>query len=190
MTGVFREVKSPERLVFTWMTGGCTGEMPRVETLVTVEFTEQAGGTLVQLTHLFVQSMLQRRAGKILNVASTAAFQPGPMVNVYYASKAFVHSFSYALAEELQESGVTVTTLCPGTTHTKFFTRGNFGSARAPFTMDARIVAEAGYRGLLRGRRVVIPGLTNKIGSFLARRLPLRWTTAIVRRIHGSVKAK
>ena len=125
---------------------------------------------LVQLTHLFVQPMLARRAGKILNVASTAAFQPGPMVNVYYASKAFVHSFSYALAEELRDSGVTVTTLCPGTTRTEFFARGNFGSARAPFTMDARTVAEAGYRGLMRGQRVVIPGLTNKISSFLARR--------------------
>ena len=140
---------------------------------------------LVRLTHLFVQPMLARRAGKILNVASTAAFQPGPNVNVYYASKAFVHSFSYALAEELENSGVTVTALCPGTTHTEFFARGNFGSARAPFTMSARAVAEAGVRGVMRGRRVVIPGVTNKITSFLARRMPVRVTTAIVRRIHG-----
>ncbi len=139
---------------------------------------------LVQLTHLFLQPMIARQTGRILNVASTAAFQPGPLINVYYASKAFVHSFSYALAEEVENSGVTVTTLCPGTTRTEFFKRGNFGDKRAPFTMDARTVAEAGYRGLLSGRRVVIPGWTNKIASALAKRLPLRLTTAIVRRIH------
>src|SRR5581483_3245982 len=68
---------------------------------------------LVQLTHLFLQPMLQRRRGRILNVASTAAFQPGPTINVYFASKAFVHSFSYALAEELTGTGISVTTLCP-----------------------------------------------------------------------------
>ena len=145
---------------------------------------------LVKLTHLFLQPMLTRRAGKILNVASTAAFQPGPMVNVYYASKAFVHSFSYALACELEGSGVTVTTLCPGTTHTEFFARGNFGPVRAAFTMEARTVAVAGYRGLLRGKRVVIPGLTNKIASALSRRLPVRWTAAVVRRLHKSVEPK
>lgn len=142
---------------------------------------------LVRLTHLFVQPMRARRAGRILNVASIAAFQPGPMVNVYYASKAFVYNFSYALAVELKDSGVTVTTLCPGTTHTEFFTRGNFGPMRAAFTMSARAVAEAGYRGLMRGRRVVIPGVTNQLVSALARRLPVRWVTAIVSRLHKSV---
>src|ERR1022692_546321 len=145
---------------------------------------------LVRLTHLFVQPMLARCAGKILNVASTAAFQPGPLISIYYASKAFVYSFSYALAEELTETGVTVTTLCPGTTQTEFFERGNFGPVRASFTMDARTVAEGGYRGLMRGKRVVIPGMTNKITSALAKRLPVALTTAIVRRIHEGVEAK
>jgi short-subunit dehydrogenase len=145
---------------------------------------------LVRLTHLFVQPMLARRAGKILNVASTAAFQPGPMVNVYYASKAFVHSFSYALAEELRDTGVTVTTLCPGTTQTEFFERGNFSHIRAPFMMDARTVAQAGYRALMRGKRIVIPGVTNKIASAFAKRLPVALTTTIVRRIHEGVKPK
>ena len=145
---------------------------------------------LVKLTHLFMQPMLARRSGKILNVASIAAFQPGPMVNVYYASKAFVHSFSYALACELEDSGITVTTLCPGTTHTEFFARGNFGPIRAAFTMDARIVAVAGYRGLMQGKRVVIPGVINKIASAISKRLPVRWTTAIVRRIHKGVQPK
>ena len=140
---------------------------------------------LVQLTHLFLQPMLQRRAGRILNVASMAAFQPGPLINVYYATKAFVYSFSYALAVELQNSGVTVTTLCPGTTHTEFFSRGRFGSTRAPFTMGARTVAEAGYRGLMKGKRMVIPGLMNKILTRISRLLPDRLTANAVRRVHA-----
>lgn len=141
---------------------------------------------LTQLTHLFLQPMLARKSGRILNVASTAAFQPGPMVNVYYASKAFVYSFSYALAVELEKSGVSVTALCPGTTHTEFFSRGHFGAKRAPFTMDARTVAEIGYRGLMKGKRVVIPGIFNKVSSALSKRMPARFTTAIVKRVHGS----
>lgn len=143
---------------------------------------------LVELTHLFVQPMLARRAGRILNVASTAAFQPGPLVNVYYASKAFVYSFSYALAEELSGTGVTVTALCPGTTHTNFFSRGRFGATRAPFTMDAKTVAVAGYRGLMRGKRVVIPGIFNKVTSAFAKRLPESLTTSVVKRIHSGIR--
>ncbi|MFO1488715.1 MAG: SDR family oxidoreductase [Verrucomicrobiota bacterium] len=139
---------------------------------------------VVTLTHLFLQPMLARRDGKILTVASTAAFQPGPSVNVYYATKAFAHSFSYALGEELRGSGVTVTTLCPGTTHTEFFKRGNFSPVRNLFTMDAATVARAGYRGMQRGRRTVIPGAANKIAAAISRRLPLSWSTAIVRRLH------
>ena len=166
---------------------GAFARTPLEQSLTLMHLNMEA---LVKLTHLFVQPMLARRAGKILNVASTAAFQPGPMVNVYYASKAFVHAFSYALACELEDSGVSVTTLCPGTTQTEFFARGNFGPVRAAFTMDARTVAVAGYRGLMRGQRVVIPGLTNKIASAVARRLPVRWTTAIVRRLHKSVRPK
>lgn len=140
---------------------------------------------LVQLTHLFVQPMLARDRGRILNVASTAAFQPGPTVNLYYASKAFVYSFSYALADELRDTGVTVTTLCPGTTRTEFFARANLPVKRGTPMMDARTVAETGYRGLMRGRRVVIPGFLNKIGSALAKRVPPRLSVAVVRRIHS-----
>ena len=139
---------------------------------------------LVQLTHLFLQPMLARGHGRILNVASTAAFQPGPTINVYFASKAFVYSFSYALAGELAGTAVTVTTLCPGTTQTEFFERGGFGPVRGPFTMNADAVARIGYRGLMRGKRVVIPGLVNKLAAALAKRLPSRVTAGIVRRLH------
>jgi short-subunit dehydrogenase len=139
---------------------------------------------LVQLTHLFSQPMLARRRGRILNVASTAAFQPGPMVNVYYATKAFVYSFSYALADELKETGVTVTALCPGLTRTAFQHRARMRQSRRWPMMSAREVAEAGYRGLMRGKRVVVPGAMNRIASFFAKRLPPRVTAAIVRKIH------
>jgi short-subunit dehydrogenase len=143
---------------------------------------------LVQLTHLFVQPMRERRQGRILNVASTAGFQPGPMLNVYYATKAFVFSFSYALADELRGTGVTVTVLCPGLTQTEFQKRANLREG-GPWIMSARAVAEAGYRGVMRGQRVVIPGVFNQVGSFLARRVPFRLTSAIVRRIHKARNA-
>jgi short-subunit dehydrogenase len=139
---------------------------------------------LVELTYLFVKPMLERRHGRILNVASTAAFQPGPLINVYYASKAFVFSFSYALAEELRGTGVTVTTLCPGTTATEFFARGNFGPVRAPFTMGADEVATIGYRAMMKGTPVVIAGWINRLAAAVSRRLPSAWTMAIVRRVH------
>lgn len=138
---------------------------------------------LVQLTHLFLKPMLAARQGRILNVASTAAFQPGPTASIYYASKAFVYSFSYALAVELSGSGVSVTTLCPGMTRTEFFERARM-RPRVWAMMDARRVAQAGYRGLMAGKRVVIPGLLNRVTSFLSKRTPARMTSAIVRRIH------
>jgi short-subunit dehydrogenase len=140
---------------------------------------------LVELTHLFVQPMLARRSGRILNVSSMAAFQPGPTVNIYYASKAFVHSFSYALAMELEGTGVTVTALCPGTTRTEFFQRAGMRLPQRGSAMDAKVVAEAGYRGLMRGKRVVIPGLFNRIAAALARRGPVSVAAAAVRRIHA-----
>lgn len=139
---------------------------------------------LVQLTHLFVQPMRARNSGYLLNVASTAAFQPGPSINIYYATKAFVLFFSYALADELRNSGVRVTALCPGLTKTEFQKRAHLRESGAWPMMSARAVAEAGYRGLMKGQRVVIPGFFNRLASFLARRAPYRLTSAVVRRIH------
>ena len=106
------------------------------------------------------------------------------MVDVYYASKAFVFSFSYALAVELKDSGVTVTTLCPGSTRTAFFDRAGMRAARKLPMMDARAVAEAGYRGLMQGRRVVIPGASNKLTSLLAKWSPVRLAAAVVAAIN------
>lgn len=120
---------------------------------------------LVHLTRLFLPLMLDRGRGRILNVASTAAFQPGPFMAVYYASKAFVLSFSEALTEEVKGRGVGVTALCPGPTATEFQSRA--GSDRARLRrlgmMDARRVAEEGYRGMMRGKAVVITGAQNRL---------------------------
>jgi uncharacterized protein len=139
---------------------------------------------LVELTHLFLQPMLARASGRVLNVASTAAFQPGPLVNVYYASKAFVYSFTYALAHELRGKGITVTALCPGSTRTDFFQRSGMRMKKSWPQMQARKVAEIGYAGLINSERVVIPGLVNKITSFFAKRLPARFTARAVEGLH------
>lgn len=140
---------------------------------------------LVQLTHRFVQPMIARRRGRVLNVASVAAFLPGPTVNLYYASKAFVFSFSYALAEELEGTGVTVTTLCPGSTRTEFFTRANIHMNRPWPLMEARAVAEVGYHATMKGRRVAIPGWSNKLICALVKRFPPRLPARVVRKVHA-----
>jgi short-subunit dehydrogenase len=142
--------------------------------------------SLVALTRLFVPQMLARKKGRILNVASTAAFQPGPFANIYFATKAFVWSFSVALSEELKNTGVTVTALCPGSTKTEFFERAGMKNLRRDWLMmDASVVARAGYRGLIRGKRVVIPGALNIFTAKLANFVPTKFTTKIVRRING-----
>jgi hypothetical protein len=142
--------------------------------------------SLVALTRLFAPPMLARKNGRIMNVASTAAFQPGPFANIYFATKAFVLSFSHALAEELEGTGVTVTALCPGSTRTEFFERAKMQNFRRDsIMMDAGVVAQAGYRGLMRGKRVVIPGVMNKLSAALASVVPTRMTTKIVRKLNG-----
>ncbi|MFO8063082.1 MAG: SDR family NAD(P)-dependent oxidoreductase [Spirochaetota bacterium] len=129
---------------------------------------------LTQLTHLFLPGMMERRNGMVMNVASTAAFQPGPLMAGYFASKSYVLHFSEAVAVELEGTGVTFTTLCPGPTASDFQTRANMEDSkllRAPM-MSSRKVAEIGYRAMLRGKTVVIPGVGNKVGAFAGRFLP------------------
>ena len=143
-------------------------------------------GALVELTGLFVPPMLKRGRGRILNLASTAAFEPGPLMAVYYASKAFVFSFSYALAEELSSSGITVTALCPGPTKTEFQNRA--GTNQSPrwadrWMMDAETVAKMGFDGLMAGKRVVIPGAINKLGFVLAKCAPTGLAAKVARRV-------
>jgi uncharacterized protein len=142
--------------------------------------------SLVALTHLYLPPMLAHKSGRILNVASTAAFQPGPFSNIYFATKAFVLSFSQALSEELEGTGVTATALCPGSTRTDFFERAGMQNLRRDgLMMDAGVVARIGFRGLMRGQRVVIPGALNKVMATLANFVPTRITAKIVRKING-----
>lgn len=146
--------------------------------------------TLTSLTRHVLPGMIERKRGKILNVASLAGYQPGgPGMSVYYATKSYVLSFSRGIRRELYGTGVSVTTLCPGPTHTEFKE-----AAKAQNTllfhwmqpMDARIVARAGYQGMQRGCGVVVPGLLNKLMAISARLFP----PAIVLEVNRFLLAK
>jgi len=130
---------------------------------------------LTELSLAFVDS-LERHRGGLLNVGSMAGFLPGPGMAVYYATKAYVLSFSEALHSELKSRGVRVTVLCPGPVPTEFAARAGLSSGLAPglLTQTAERVAEAGYRGLMRGDRMVVPGLANKLVTILIRIVPRR----------------
>lgn len=128
---------------------------------------------LTELTHYLLPKMKQRKSGRILNVASTAAFQPGPLMAVYYATKAYVLSFSEALVDELSDSPITVTTLCPGPTKTNFNSTANSKENKIfGIIMDSEFVAKKGYKALMSGRRVSIPGVLNKLGAFGVKLIP------------------
>jgi hypothetical protein len=141
--------------------------------------------TLTELCHLVLPAMRARGKGAILNVASTAAFQPGPNMAVYYASKAYVLSFTEALHHELAGTGVNVSALCPGPTHSEF---SDVADSHSPtlerMKMPAAPVVEAGLKGLDANKAVVIPGFKNKVGAQASRFL----TRAAMRRIIGRIK--
>ena len=145
---------------------------------------------LTHLTKLFLPQ-IRAREGKVLNVASVAAFQPGPFMNVYYASKAYVLHFTEALAEELDGSGVTVTCLCPGPVRTNFQKRAHIGETHlvhSPLLVDVREVARIGYEGMQQGKRVVIPGWKNRMVIEMLRIAPRRMVTKMVRKIQERKK--
>jgi short-subunit dehydrogenase len=146
---------------------------------------------LTELTKLCVRPMVEAGRGRILNLASTAAFQPGPLMAVYYATKAYVLSFTEALAEELRGTGVTATALCPGPTMTGFQERAGLADVpllRGPLVVDAAAVARAGWRGAMRGKRVVVPGFANRVLAVGARLSPRKLSTKIARRLQESRK--
>lgn len=142
---------------------------------------------LTDLTRCLLPSMLERDRGGILNVASTAAFQPGPTMSVYYATKAYVLSFSEGLSEELRGTSVTATCLAPGPTRTSFIDEARMDESRLfqfATVMSAEDVAEMGYEALRKGRAVAIPGIPNKLGGFLVRFSPRALTRKLVRWLH------
>jgi short-subunit dehydrogenase len=140
--------------------------------------------TLTLLTRAFVPGMVERKSGRILNVASTAAFSPVPSMAVYGATKAYVLSFSAALAEELARTGVTVTAVCPGPTHTGFAARASVTSAAAfQGAMSAATVAKLGVKALLKGKKVRVTGWTNQVLAFSSRFSPRSLAARIAGRI-------
>jgi uncharacterized protein len=144
--------------------------------------------TLTMLTRHLLPKMLERKFGRVMNVASTAAFMPGPLMSVYYASKAYVLSFSEALSEELLGSGVTVTALCPGPTESDFQARAAMEDSKlfkGKTLMTSREVAEQGVAALERGQRVIIPGLMNQIQAQASRFLPRAIVPGIVKNVQA-----
>ncbi len=145
---------------------GAAASLDRAEQLEMIDVNVRA---LTELSLAFVEPLARRRGG-ILNVASVAGFLPGPRMAVYYASKAFVVSFSEALHQELKPRGVRVTVLCPGPVPTEFQARAGAKTSHYPklLTRSAERVARDGYAGLMKGRRVVVPGFPNKLVTMLA----------------------
>jgi uncharacterized protein len=143
-------------------------------------------GGLTELAHAVLPGMIERKAGAILNVASTAAFQPGPGMAVYFATKAFVLSFSEALHEEVKRHGVIVSALCPGPTATEFGEVAGFGGSNLldKFAADSPSVVRAGLAGIEQGKAVIIPGLMNKSTAQAHRFFPRSW----VRKAAGMLK--
>lgn len=143
-------------------------------------------GTLTDLCRAVAPEMIARRSGAILNVASTAAFQPGPKMAVYFATKAFVLSLSEALHEELKPHGVHVSCLCPGPTRTEFGEVAGFGGSGLfeRVAMEAPAVVKAGLDAIEKNRAVAVPGLVNKIGAASTRFAP----RPLVRKIAGAIK--
>ena len=161
-----------------------------------VSLEESAGqiqlniSALTQMTKLFLGPMLEKHSGKIMNVASTAAFQAGPLMAVYYATKAYVLSFSEGIANELRGSGVTVTCFCPGATDTNFQKRADLESSRLFKQLgpaDAKAVARDGYKAVMKGETVAISGLRNWLVAESTRFAPRKVVTSISRWIQEKV---
>jgi short-subunit dehydrogenase len=141
---------------------------------------------LTHLTRLFLPAMVERRKGRVMNVASTAAFQPGPLMAVYYASKAYVLSLSEALHNEVREFGVIVTALCPGPTETEFGTRAEMSGTRlfeSENIMSSAEVARAGFQALMDGKPAVIPGRRNAVIAFATRLVPRQVAAGLARKM-------
>lgn len=166
---------------------GQAAELDRNEQLAIVDLNIR---TLTDLSLRWIES-LKRNKGGILNVASVAAFMPGPGMAVYYATKAYVLSFSEALHRELAADGVRVTVLCPGPVSTEFQSRAGMAADHFPrfLARSAGRVAAEGYEALMRGRRVAIPGFHNRVAAFLPRLVPRALLLSVLHRMQSQRKA-
>jgi short-subunit dehydrogenase len=146
--------------------------------------------TLTHFTKLYLQDMIKRKSGRIMNVASTAAFQSGPTMAVYFATKAYVLSFTEAVSNEVSDKGITITALCPGATETGFQTAGGmeesnlFKGKKLP---SAKQVADYGYTSMIKGKTIAIHGIMNYIMSNSVRFTPRALVVKITRKIIGKV---
>lgn len=143
---------------------------------------------LTQLTKLFLPEMVARKSGKVMNVASIASFLPGPLMAIYYASKAFVLHFSEAVNNEVKEHNVSVTALCPGPTMSGFQDAANLGESKffqGNKFPSSKEVAEYGYQAMQKGKVVAIHGIMNKLTVFLLRFVPRSWVVNLVRKMQG-----
>ena len=165
---------------------GLTGRFAELDGRRQRQMIDLNCGALIELAHAVLPAMIERKQGRILNVASTAAFQPGPGMAVYFATKAFVLSFSEALHEEVKRHGVTVSALCPGPTATEFGEVAGFGQSNllGKVAADSASVVRAGLAGLDNGKAVIIPGVMNKSTAQAHRFFPRSW----VRKAAGMLK--
>ena len=165
---------------------GTRGPFAQLDLAAELQEVQVNIASLTHLTRLFLPDMVSRKRGKILNVASMAAFVPGPFMAVYYASKAYILSFSEALSSELAGTGVTVTALCPGPVRTGFQARAEMQHARLVRgnLMTAERVARLGYDGLMKGKRVVVPGFQNRVTTIALPFIPRQLLLRIVRNLH------
>ncbi|MBN8434199.1 SDR family oxidoreductase [Priestia flexa] len=141
--------------------------------------------TLTYLTKLFLPEMVERNEGRILNIASVASFLPGPLMAVYYATKAYVLSFTEALENELKDTNITISALCPGPTKTGFSDRANLSSSKLfeSGALHVEDVAKVGYEQFMRGKTIIIPGAKFKVATMLPRFFPRKLITKVVRSI-------
>ena len=137
-----------------------------------------------EMSKLFLKNMIKKKKGKILNMASLAAFQPGPLMSIYYSTKAFILHFSESIANELKGSGVSVTVLCPGQTRTNFQKKVSSKEKKINFNFStAEEVAKYGYNAMMNGKTIAIPGIINKILSTIHRFIPRSLATKLMRKI-------
>ncbi|AZB42150.1 SDR family oxidoreductase [Bacillus sp. FJAT-42376] len=143
--------------------------------------------SLTHMAKLFLPEMAERKEGGILNIASTAAFQPGPLMAVYYATKAYVLSFTEALENELKGTNIKVSALCPGPTATGFSERADLGKSKLfnSGVMRADQVAQIGFNEWMNGKTVIVPGFQNKLLAGSVRFMPRKMVTSVVRRVQG-----
>jgi uncharacterized protein len=163
---------------------GLVGRFWELDETQQMQMVELNVGALTHLTRLFLPEFVKRRSGQVLNVASTAAFQPGPLMAVYYATKAYVVSLSEALHNEARDYGVTVTALCPGPTKTEFDKRAggtNTKLFKGRNVMDASAVAEIGLAALRSRKPLVVAGRINTLMAFLTRFAPRQLAASMAR---------